>query len=323
MKKVIIVYNPRSSKHGLVAREVLEKVRGEKGIILGKFEIQPTNPKDNAENLAKIITGGELVVAAGGDGTATISLNGVILARERYKKEAVFTAMPYGNFNDMPRLFGNLDIREALLKFREGKQEDVYPVETRVNKKHFWYFLTYFTVGMMAESTRVFEDKKTREKLKTGKKGMFFSGKTLFFWYLKNKRRKFLPAEIVVNSTTFRGVTDYVATNGGTLARVVKIPRSSGGKDYFKEEKKFYSGAERFVGLFRMLRLGFFRGVLRKKLPGKETEGDSIQFKKPAEVFLHVGGEGEKVRDVSLIEVNKLEKPIKVIRIERRKNEGK
>ncbi len=320
MQKVIVVYNPRASKFGLVSAKVLEKIRGEKGLVLGKFEIKPTNPRENAENLAKVITGGELVVATGGDGTASIAMNGVILAREKNGKEAIFTALPYGNFNDLPRAFGDLNIREILKRFKEEKTEDFYPIKVRVNGEEFWNFGAYFTAGMMAESTRVFEDKKVREKLKTGKKGLFFSARTLFLWYMKNKRRKFLPEEMTVNGiNVVKNTTDYIATNGGTVARVLKIPKGSGGKEYFKEERKFFSGAEKLTGLFRLFRLGFIKGILQSKYPGGETEGDLIRFKRPARVFLHAEGEAKEFKGVLEIIVEKLEKPIKVIRIERRR----
>ena len=333
MKKIIVVYNPRSSRFKEVSREVFEKIRGEKGVLVGKYEIEPTNPRDNAERIAEVVQGGELVIAAGGDGTATIAMNGVILAREKYGKEAVFTALPFGNFNDFPRLFGELSIKEAVGKFKEGRGEEFYPIGVKINGREFWNFGVYFTVGMMAESAGVFDEKKTREKLKTGKTGIFFSARKLFFWYLKNKRKKFLGrGELrrldnrgdVVKITTLTGKeTDYVAMNGGTVARVLRAPKGSGGKDYFREEKIFWSGAEKLVGLIRLFRLGCIRGILKNRLPGEETGGDLIKFEKPLTVSLHAEGEEKRVSGVREILVRKLEKPIKVIRIERKKNERK
>ena len=319
MRKIIVVYNPRSSRYIKVEKEILEKVRGERGVMVGKFEIQPTNPRDNANNLARIIGEGDLVLAAGGDGTATITMNGVILAREKYDKEGIFSCFSYGNFNDLARSLGDLKLSEVLERFKENKTDSFYPLEILVNKRLFWYSGSYFTMGMFGESTQVFEDSKIRRKLKTGEKGLFFSAWNLFVWYLRNKRREFL-GEMTINGKMIQlRATDYVALNGSTLARVVKVPKSLNNKEYFLEKEIFFSGVERFVGFLRLFRIGFIQSFIRKKLPGEETDGDLIKFKTPMTVFLHAEGEAREFKGVSEVFVRKLKKPIKVIRIERRK----
>ena len=330
MKKILIVYIPRSSRFKDVEAGVFREVRAEKGVLVGKFEVQPTTPTENAEKLAEIIQGGELVLTAGGDGTATIGMNGVILAREKFGKEAVFSAVAYGGFNDLPRALGELETGEVLRKFKAGEESEFYPLEVKADGKHIWYPAVYFTMGMMAESIKVFEEPKVRKQLRTGKKGILFSGRKLFFWYLKNKRKKFLKefsllkTENIIKKEIFNNKTsDYVAMNGVTMAKMVKIPRSSGGKRYFQEREEFWSGTERFGSFLRLLRVGFIQGVLRGKISGGETRGDLMRFKKPARVFLHAEGEGRELRGVSEVSVKKIEKPIRVIRIERRKDERK
>ena len=99
MRRIIIVYNPRSSKAMFVKDKVFGPLREIKGVMIGKYEIQPTDVDDNAKRLAEFLLDGDIVVTAGGDGTATIGLNGVILS----EKIVRFMALPYGNFNDMAR----------------------------------------------------------------------------------------------------------------------------------------------------------------------------------------------------------------------------
>ena len=65
MPRLIIVYNPRSSKHALVEKEVLEPARQMKGWMVGKYEVKPTDVDDNAAKLAQILKDGDLVVTAG------------------------------------------------------------------------------------------------------------------------------------------------------------------------------------------------------------------------------------------------------------------
>ena len=78
MKRLIIVYNPRSSHHAQIEREVLAKARELKGWIVGKFEVADTDVDDNSHRLAKIFRDDDLVIATGGDGTATIAVNAII-----------------------------------------------------------------------------------------------------------------------------------------------------------------------------------------------------------------------------------------------------
>ena len=96
MKRLFIVYNPRSSHYAQVKKDIIEKLKGLKGVMIGKFEVAPTNVDDNAKRLAKVLSSGDLVIAAGGDGTANIAVNGIMLSRAQNVK---FGVIGYGNFN--------------------------------------------------------------------------------------------------------------------------------------------------------------------------------------------------------------------------------
>ena len=81
MKRLFIVYNPRSSRFLDVKKEVLDKTKNLKGYMVGKYEVEPTDVDENAKNLAKILKDGDLVLSAGGDATASISANGILRSR--------------------------------------------------------------------------------------------------------------------------------------------------------------------------------------------------------------------------------------------------
>ena len=70
MKRLIIVYSLRSSRYELFEREVLEPARKLKGWMVGKFEVREASVEENVRELVGQIRSGDLVVAAGGDGTA-------------------------------------------------------------------------------------------------------------------------------------------------------------------------------------------------------------------------------------------------------------
>ena len=68
MKRLLLVFNPRSSHFWQVERDILTKVRELRGWMVGKYEISDTDVDDNARKLSKIVMDGDIVVAAGGDG---------------------------------------------------------------------------------------------------------------------------------------------------------------------------------------------------------------------------------------------------------------
>ena len=127
--RLVLVYNPRSSGFKQVENEVITPLRQQKNLTLLKFTVQPTNVDDNAAHLARILRAGDLVLAAGGDGTATIALNGVVQAEQRRQPEVPTEAksaptksvatqaeppirlavLGYGNFNDFARTLGRYD----------------------------------------------------------------------------------------------------------------------------------------------------------------------------------------------------------------------
>jgi len=200
LKKLIVVYNPRSSKHAAVAQEVLVPARKLSGWLVGKYEVKECGLDENAAELAKILNDGDLVIAAGGDGTASMAVNGVMQS----EKDVTLGVLGYGNFNDFARMLKTKraveyggeyvgGVTEIVERFEAGKTKEIYPLEVRLDGKHWRYAPCYVSLGLFAESTAVFDEPKVREKLKTGKKHMVFSLWTLAKWYFQNRKREFLP----------------------------------------------------------------------------------------------------------------------------------
>lgn len=327
LKKLIVVYNPRSSKHLAVEREVLTPARQLSGWLVGKYEVKPTDVDDNAEQLAKILNDGDLVIAAGGDGTAVIGVNGVMLS----KKDVTLGVLGYGNFNDIARMLGAKrpveygdgyigGVSEIVQRFEEGKLTEIYPLEAVVDGKHWRYVPSYLTLGLFAESVAVFDDEKVRKKLRTGKKGLVFSVWNLAKWYFEHRKQEFLPVgelesgvknqdgvEIQGLATKYDAkTTDYIAVNGPTLAKVMR-----GNKQFLKPEG-FRSTLAKLGGfgglMWFMVRSVFFR------VPGKKTDRDLVRFEKPSAVEIHAEGEYQRLEGVSEIEVRKAKRGMKVVR---------
>ena len=199
LKKLVLVYNPQASHYLAVETEVLSVVRNLTDWLVGKYEVGAGGVCENAKRLSEILSDGDLVIVAGGDGTATMAVNGVMLSG----KDVTLGVLGYGNFNDTARMlrmkrpveYGGEyigGVLEILQKFEEGKIREIYPLEVRVNGEHWRYAPCYFSMGMLAESTMVFEEPKVREKLKSGKKRLCFSMWALAKWYFRNRKRSFL-----------------------------------------------------------------------------------------------------------------------------------
>lgn len=199
LKKLILVYNPRSSHHGAIEREVLSQARRLSGWLVGKYEVRQGEVRENAKELMKILQDGNLVVALGGDGTASMAMNAIMLSG----KDVTFAVLGYGNFNDTARMLKTKrpveyggeyigGLSEIIERFEAKKITEIYPLEVKVDGKHWRYALNYFTVGMLAEATGVFEEEKVRKRLQSGKTGVIFALYQAVKWYFKNKKREFL-----------------------------------------------------------------------------------------------------------------------------------
>lgn len=286
-ERVILVLNPRSSKAKLVEKEVVEPMRKNAKIMLGRYEVQRTSVDENAERLAKILQDGDVVMVAGGDGTAAVAFNGAMLSGKKLK----YWALPYGNFNDTARG----------LKFAEHGQK-IYPMEVLVNGEHFRYAINYLTVGLLAESTEIFDGQKLRKKLQKGGRSLIYSLRKLFVWYVKNRKKKFLP-EFTLNGEK-KQASDYLAVNGRTVARLMK------GGDWYLQREKFWSGTAKLNQWWRILL--FMLKSMIKRVPGIESNEDVLRFELPATIEVQAEGEYRKLTGVKELRVRKIASEIKV-----------
>jgi hypothetical protein len=303
MKRLFIVYNPRSSHYGQVKSEVIDQLRKLKGVMIGKFEVAPTNVDDNARKLARVLSNGDLVIAAGGDGTANIVINGIMLSRAQNVKLGV---IGYGNFNDVARTFGNLKLNDIL----QGHVKRVYPLECRINGKHWRFGMCYFTLGMFAEACAVFDKPRTRKTLRKGGRKTIFSLMTLAKWWFKNRRRVFLPESFQLGDSSEEFVerkkmSDYMAVNGRTVAKIMK------GSDWYLKEGSFLSMTGRLTKFGKLTKM-MMRSML-KRVPGAESDYDCLVFPEATKVMVQAEGEYKMISGVRTVEISKVSKPLLVV----------
>ncbi len=300
MKRIIIIYNPRSSRFIDVKKEVLSKTTSFKGYMVGKYEVEPTDVNKNAIKFAKILKNGDLVIAAGGDATASIAANGIMQS----KKDVSFAVLPYGNFNDLARTLGNQTISDIFSE--KAHIENLYPLEIIVDGKFFRYATCYVTIGMTAEAVELFDEPNTRKKLQKGHKSSWRSYLYLMFWYFKNRHKKqFIPDFKLNGVKQHQKTSDYAAVNGRSMCRVMK-----GGNDYHIPQK-FRSTTDRLTNFWRLFKL-MTKSILIRT-PGEETTEDILEFQNPATVELQAEGEYQVFKDIKTIKIRKAHKCLKVI----------
>ena len=298
MKRLFIIYNPRSSRYSDVKEDIIKDLKDLKGYIIGKYEIDETDVDQNVAKFTKILKDGDTVVAAGGDATGVIAVNAIL----KSEKDVTLAVLPYGNFNDLACTLGTKKFEEVLNK----PAQKFYPLEIHVDDSFFRYATCYVTIGMMAEAVKLYDEPKMRKILKTKRGRDVGSYTNLARWYFKNRHKKvFLPDFKLNGNLQPKKSSDYAAVNGKYMARVMK-----GGEDY-KNPKIFRSEVDRLTNFWRLFKL-MLKSIL-VRVPGSKTDGDTIEFLNPATVKIQAEGEYQTFKDVKKVEIKKGKKCLKVI----------
>lgn len=333
MQRILLVYNPNSSRYIDVKQEVITPIQELKGYLIGKFTIKKAPFEENVKNLTKVLKDGDLIIAAGGDATAAVTANAIM----KSQKDVILGVLPYGNFNDLARTLGTMkyeDIKGAIeggflrglrsAAARELAREprgdererrdpkkatsiaELYPLDITVDGKHWRYATCYVTMGMTAEACELFDEPKFRKKMQKGSKSSWRSYVALVKWYFKFRHSKVFIPDFSINGKPAKpGVSDYCALSGRSMCRVMK-----GGYD-FLDPQIFRSYNCRLLSLWGISTL-MLKSILIRT-PGIETKGDKIKFNNPATVELQAEGEYNMFKDIKTIEVKKTDQPIKVI----------
>ncbi len=302
MKKLVLVYNPRSAHHELIKKEVLGTTRTLPGWMIAKFEVKPLSLVQNVERLARILDDGDLVIVAGGDGTAAMALNGILAS----KKRATLGVLGYGHFNDFAHTLGTMHpveygddylggVAELVRKFDAGETRDFYPLEVKIDGK-FWRFAAcYVTLGMAAKATEMFEEREIRKNMpRTSHLRSYFR---VGLWYYKNrKKHQFLPA-LKLNDQEMSRATDVIALNAPYMAKVMH------GDKWYEQPDKFAAGGfwlQKSWTLFKFMMRSMF-----KKVPLREMSQLEVEFEEPARLMIQSEGEYEMLEGAQKIEIKK------------------
>lgn len=290
MRRLIIVYNPRSSQYANVKDEVLTPARKLSGFMVGKYEVAPTNLDDNIAKLSKIIKDGDLILAAGGDATGIIASNAVL----RSGRDATLAALPYGNFNDLARTLGCNHLSDVIEQ-ADSQPANFYPLEIIVDGKRVRWATCYVTIGMTAAAVKLYDHPQMRQKLRSKFGRMVSSYTELISWYYRNRHStQFIPDFRLNGRSEPSDTSDYAAINGRYMARVMR-----GGTD-FLDAKIFRSITGRLTHFWRLFDL-MAKSIL-SRTPGVPTTEDVLQFIAPAPK-VEIQSEGESMAFTGIKEI--------------------
>ncbi len=307
LQRVLVVYNSKSSHHAAIQEEVLEPVRRLRGALVGKFEVRYESLERNVQELIPLINDGDLVLVAGGDGTATLALNAVMQSGKR----AILAVLGYGNLNDMAEMLGttrDLGVAGVWQNFLAGNVHEIYPLEVTIDGDFWRYAPCYVSLGLLAEAAATVEVPEVRKKLQTGKQHKLFSLRMAVKWYWRNRKRRFLPKEILINGQKVNKngqMTDYLAVNAPMVAGMMK------GGDWYRQPEKFGSMTQSLGKFRKMVKFGL--KSISKGLALTETVEDMLKFSMPSEVMIQAEGEFCRLEDVDEVIVKKAGRGVKVV----------
>ena len=309
--RLIIVINPRSSGFSFISKKILKPVYASslsEGEII-TFEIQPTNPLDNAQKMAKILKNGDKILVAGGDGTAHIASNAVAFSGK--KVQIKYTG--FGNFNDYACSFSANTPQAAVRALEKGETVSVLrPLEIFINGEFYRYAPLYATCGLTAEATEIFDLPKIRNRLKKIKNRNLrhlLSLAEAAKFYFKNRKKHILKiAKIETNGEVFEirdKITDVAFMNGPRMARVMRSKIN-------KTDSENFGFTAMNSGDFRANIPFLVKGIFGH-IPLKRVKNTKIEFKKPSKIALQIEGEVYRILDVETLEVKLSKNKIEVL----------
>ncbi len=310
--RLVLVVNRRSSGYALVKKKIIRYI-DELNLSEEQrqtYEIEPTNPLDNAQKMAKILQNDDIILVAGGDGTAHIATNAIIISGKTGIK-IKYTG--FGNFNDYAHSFSRNHYKACIRALDEQTtKHHLKPLELTINGEFYRYVPLYATIGLTAEMAEIFEHPRVRGALKKtpGRNSrLILSLLAATRFYFNHRKEKDIHVEkIEINDELVRvnsKITDLVFMNGPRMARIM---RSRANKKTPESFGFTALDSSKIIKNIPFLLKGLF-GFM----PLKKSHKAEITFENPRDLQIQIEGESTKLKSVKNISVRQIEQKIHIL----------
>jgi diacylglycerol kinase family enzyme len=309
-ERILIISNPSSSRARDVQRYVIDPLSDaslvDKEIV--QFSVTSKDRLVTIQEIAEVIQPHDRVIVAGGDGTGSVTINGIMNAPDSTGVRVGF--LPYGNFNDMAATFTDRSAKKHPLQLvLSDETTTVHPLDVIVNQRHHQYALLYATVGWTALAAAEFDKPKKRTKLQQKNQANLAKSLTdIAKMYFQTRHSSFLPSFHRNGHDIQANTTDILAINGPIMAKIIRSHRDIYATGTFLSKdlnvSRFFANSD----LLGRSALNFLIGT-HLALPGTHRTEDTINFTSPADVPLQIDGEVSTLNGVSSLTITKNQSP--------------
>jgi diacylglycerol kinase family enzyme len=308
-ERVLLISNPSSSRASEVQQHVIDPIMtgplDDREIV--QFSITDKDRFVTIQQIAAIIQPYDRVIVVGGDGSGSVTINGIMNAPDSTGVRVGF--LPYGNFNDMATTFTHRSAKKYPLQLLTANETvTVHPLDVCVDQQHHQYALLYATVGWTALTAAEFDEPKKRTNLQKNQANLVSSLIDIAHMYFRTRHSSFLapfhrPGQAVQTKTT-----DILAINGPIMAKIIRS-----GQDLYQTEaflsndlniSKFFANSD----LLGRSALNYLFGT-HLSLPGVHHTTDTIIFESPSDIPLQIDGEVSLLTGIHSLKITKDQLP--------------
>lgn len=300
-RRLVIAHNPHSTRSRQVKSQVFDSL-DQAGYDYHLIEVQQASLAENVERLKTQIKPNDIVLSAGGDGSAHAVAHSVLAADQ---PNVSIGFLGYGNFNDLPHsLNKRRDQKDPLSLLENATEQTLYPLTILADNQPVRSALLYTTIGWTAKAAAKFDDQSSRQRvLQSGKANIIKSLWHAFKFYMVSRAKSDL-ADFTIDENRYSKRTDILFANSTALARLFKTGRNYGASKQF---------------LMRVLRVRwlapnapFLLLGLLGHMSGRVRSGAIIKFEQTTNLPVQCDGEVFQV-EAKNIEITKGQRKLTVI----------
>ncbi len=309
-ERVLIISNPFSSRASEVQQHVIDPLMigpiENREIV--QFSVTNKDRFETIQQIADIIQPHDRIIVAGGDGTGSVTINGIMNAPNSTGVRVGF--LPYGNFNDMAATFTDRSAKKYPIQLLTSDETiTVHPLDIIVDQQHHQYALLYATVGWTALAAAEFDKPKKRNNLQQKNQANLASSLIdIANMYFRTRHSSYLPPFHRYAQAEQTRVTDILAINGPIMTKIIRSGQDIYQTDDFLSNdldiSQFFANSD----LLGRSALNYIFGT-HLTLPGVPRASDMINFTSPADVPLQIDGEVSLLTSISSLVITKDQLP--------------